>query len=42
MKVKLIRTKGDYEFALKTLETLIDAKVDTAEGKHLVVFVTLI
>ena len=42
MKVKLIRTKRDYESALKTVETLMGAKAGTAEGDRLDALVTLI
>lgn len=42
MNIKAIRTKRDYEAALKTVESLMNAKAGTAEGDHLDVLVTLI
>lgn len=42
MNIKPIRTKADYRAALKDVETLMGAKVNTAEGERLDVLVTLI
>lgn len=42
MNIKPIRTKRDYEAALKTVESLMGAKAGTAEGEHLDFLVTLI
>jgi HTH-type transcriptional regulator/antitoxin HigA len=42
MNIKPIRTKRDYEAALKTIESQMNAKAATAEGDHLDVLVTLI
>ena len=42
MNVKPIRTKRDYETALKNVETLMDAKAGSADGDRLDVLVTLI
>ena len=42
MDVKPIKTKRDYEMALKAIERLMGAKRDTPEGDRLDVLVTLI
>ena len=42
MNIKPIRTKRDYDAALKTVESLMNARAGTAEGDHLDVLVTLI
>ncbi len=42
MKIKPIRTKRDYEAALRTIESLMHAKRDTPEGDKLDVLVTLV
>ena len=42
MKIKPIRTKRDYEFALETVETLMDARVGTIEGDQLNAMVAVI
>jgi HTH-type transcriptional regulator/antitoxin HigA len=42
MTIKPIRSKRDYNEALKTVEGLMGAKVGTADGDTLDVLVTLI
>ncbi len=42
MKIKPIRTKRDYEAALRTLEPLMHAKRNTLDGDKLDVLVTLV
>ncbi|HUO68080.1 MAG TPA: transcriptional regulator [Gammaproteobacteria bacterium] len=42
MNIKPVRTKADYRSALKTIESLMDAKANTAEGDRLDVLVTLV
>jgi HTH-type transcriptional regulator / antitoxin HigA len=42
MDIKPIRTKRDYEGALRTIETLMTAKRGTAEGDRLDVLATLV
>lgn len=42
MKIKPIRTKRDYEAALRTIESLMHAKRNTPEGDKLDVLVTLV
>lgn len=42
MNIKPIRTKADYQAALKRVEALWDAKPKTAEGDELDVLATLI
>ena len=42
MNIKPIRTRTDYRAALKTIESLMDAKANTREGDHLDVLVTLV
>jgi HTH-type transcriptional regulator / antitoxin HigA len=42
MDIKPIRTKRDYEVALRTIETLMAAKRGTAEGDRLDVLATLV
>ena len=42
MNIKPIRTKRDYEAALKTVEGLMNAKSGSPEGDNLDVLVTLI
>ena len=42
MEIKPIRTKRDYEAALKEIERLMDAKRNSREGDRLDVLVTLV
>lgn len=42
MNITPIRTKADHKAALKTIESLMDAKANTAEGDRLDVLVTLV
>lgn len=42
MKIKPIKTETDYSEALRAVENLMDAKIDTPEGDRLDVLVTLI
>ncbi len=42
MNIKPIKTETDYREALKAVENLMDAKIDTPEGDSLDVLVTLI
>ena len=42
MEIRSIRTKRDYEAALREIETLMDAKRNSAEGEKLDVLVTLV
>lgn len=42
MEIKPIRTKRDYEAALKEIERLMDAKRNSPEGDRLDVLVTLV
>lgn len=42
MNIRPIRTKADHKAALKTIESLMDAKANTAEGDRLDVLVTLV
>jgi HTH-type transcriptional regulator/antitoxin HigA len=42
MKIKPIKTKKDYEAALKKIEELFNAKPDTDEGDLLEILVTLV
>jgi HTH-type transcriptional regulator/antitoxin HigA len=42
MNIKPINTKADYKAALKTVESLMDARASTPEGDQLDVLVTLI
>jgi len=42
MEIKPIRTKRDYEAALKEIERLMDAKRNSLEGDRLDVLVTLV
>ena len=42
MEIKPIRTKRDYEVALKAIEALMRAKRNTPEGDRLDVLVTLV
>jgi HTH-type transcriptional regulator/antitoxin HigA len=42
MKIKPIRSKRDYEVALRAIESLMRAKRGTAEGDKLDILVTLI
>jgi len=42
MEIRPIRTKRDYEEALKRIESLMDAKRNTPEGDELDVLATLI
>jgi HTH-type transcriptional regulator / antitoxin HigA len=42
MEIKPIKTKADYRAALKEIEALMAAKLDTLEGERLDVLVTLV
>ncbi len=42
MQIKPVRTKRDYEAALRTIETLMTARRNTPEGDRLDVLVTLV
>ena len=42
MNITPIRTKADHKAALKTIESLMDAKANTPEGDRLDVLVTLV
>jgi HTH-type transcriptional regulator / antitoxin HigA len=42
MNIKPIRTRADYRAALKTIESLMDAKANTPEGDRLDILVTLV
>ena len=42
MDIEPIRTKADYEVALKTVEALMNAQANTPEGDILAVLVPLI
>ncbi len=42
MEIKPIRTKRDYEAALKEIERLMDAKRNSPEGDRLDILVTLV
>src|SRR5437588_177812 len=42
MDIKPIKTKKDYEAALRTIESLMDAKKGSLEGDQLDVLVTLV
>jgi HTH-type transcriptional regulator/antitoxin HigA len=42
MNITPIRTKADHKAALKTIESLMDAKANTPEGDRLDVIVTLV
>jgi HTH-type transcriptional regulator/antitoxin HigA len=42
MEIKPIRTKTDYRAALKEIETLMSARIDTPEGERLDVLATLV
>jgi HTH-type transcriptional regulator/antitoxin HigA len=42
MNIKPIKTKADYKAALKAVESLMDARVNTPDGDRLDVLVTLI
>ena len=42
MEIKPIKTKADYRAALKQIETLMAAEIDTPEGERLDVLVTLV
>jgi HTH-type transcriptional regulator / antitoxin HigA len=42
MDIKPIRTRADYRAALKSIEALMGAKANTAEGEKLDVLVTLV
>jgi HTH-type transcriptional regulator/antitoxin HigA len=42
MEIKPIRTKTDYRAALKQIETLMSARIDTPEGERLDVLATLV
>jgi HTH-type transcriptional regulator / antitoxin HigA len=42
MKIKPVKTKADYRAALKQIETMMAAELDTPEGDRLDVLVTLV
>lgn len=42
MKIKPIKTQGDYEIALERIEALFDAKPNTPKGDELEVLITLV
>jgi len=42
MDIKPIKTKADYDAALKEIDHLMDAKPDTLEGDRLNVLTTLV
>ncbi len=42
MEIKPIKTKADYRAALKEIETLMSARLDTPEGERLDVLATLV
>lgn len=42
MNIKPIKTEADYRAALKTVESLMDAKAGSAEGAQLDALATLI
>ena len=42
MKIKPVKTKRDYDEALKRIEKLFSAEPDTAEGDELEILVTLV
>jgi HTH-type transcriptional regulator/antitoxin HigA len=42
MEIKPIKTKADYRAALKEIESLMEAELNTPEGERLDVLVTLI
>ena len=42
MEIKPVKTKADYKAALKEIESLMDAKLNTAQGDRLDVLVTLV
>jgi len=42
MNIKPIKTKKDYQAALKKIEALMVAKAGTAQGEHLDLLVTLV
>jgi HTH-type transcriptional regulator/antitoxin HigA len=42
MKIKPVKTKADYRAALKEIETMMAAELDTPEGERLDVLVTLV
>jgi HTH-type transcriptional regulator/antitoxin HigA len=42
MEIKPIRTKTDYRAALKEIETLMSARIDTPEGERLDILATLV
>lgn len=42
MNIKPVKTKADYQAALKEIETLMDAKTRTPKGDRLEVLVTLV
>ena len=42
MEINPIKTKADYRAALKEIETLMAAEIDTPEGERLDVLVTLV
>ncbi len=42
MDIKPIKTKADYQAALKDIESLMSARINTPEGERLDVLVTLV
>jgi HTH-type transcriptional regulator / antitoxin HigA len=42
MNIKPIRTEADYRAALKEIESLMDAELDSPEGERLDVLTTLV
>ncbi len=42
MNIKPIKTETDYEAALREIDRLMDAKLDTPKGDHLDVLTTLV
>ena len=42
MQIKPIKTEADYEAALKQIDSLMDAELNTAQGDQLDVLVTLV
>jgi len=42
MNIKPIKTEADYRAALKTIESLMDAKAGSAEGAQLDALATLV
>ena len=42
MKIKPVKTRADYRAALKEIESLMSAKLNTPQGQRLDVLVTLV